>query len=98
VSSSSSRRSPQLCDPKLDWLGEEVDRLADDLGFDRSERLFAALADAFESMCYCELVVRYRAIEGGTARWGICYSCVGGGGLIFEWAGYPLLVSDVELL
>jgi hypothetical protein len=95
-----SRRlsGPPPHDP-LDWLGPEVDRLADDLGlgFDQSEKLGAALADAFESMSDDELSARYRAIETGLAAWGISGFYVGGG-LICEWAGYPLLVIDLDLL
>jgi len=34
----------------------------------------------------------------GLWAWGISYTCVAGRGLIFEWAGFPLLVSDVDLL
>jgi hypothetical protein len=40
---------------------------------------------------------RYRAIEAGLAAWGISGFFVGGG-LICEWAGYPLLVIDLDLL
>ena len=91
---------PPPHDP-LDWLGEEVDRLADDLGlgFDQSEKLGVALLAAFESMSDEELSARYRAIETGlaVAAWGISGFYVGGG-LICEWAGYPLLVIDLDLL
>jgi len=46
-----------------------------------------------------ELSARYRAIETGlaVAAWGISGFYVGGG-LICEWAGYPLLVIDLDLL
>jgi hypothetical protein len=44
-----------------------------------------------------ELSARYRAIETGLAAWGISGFYVGGG-LICEWAGYPLLVIDLDLL
>jgi len=59
---------PPPHDP-LDWLGEEVDRLADGLAlrFDQSEKLAVALAAAFESMSDQELSARYRAIEAGLA-------------------------------
>jgi hypothetical protein len=63
-----------------------------------SERLFESLADAFESMCYYEVSARYSAIENGTASWGISCMHVDGGGLIFEWAGYPLLISSIQQL
>ena len=84
----------------LDWLGPEMDRLKDDLAltFEQSERLGAALADVFERMSDEELSARYRAIEASLCAWGISYNYVAGGGLIFEWAGFPLLVSDVDLL
>jgi len=90
---------PPPHDP-LDWLGPEVDRIADDLalGFDQSERLAAALATVFERMSDEELSARYRAIEAGLRGWGISCFYVDGGGLIFEWAGCPLLVGDVALL
>jgi hypothetical protein len=90
---------PPPHDP-LDWLGPEMDRLQDDLAlrFEQSERLGAALADVFQRMSDKELSARYRAIEAGLCAWGISYNYVAGSGLIFEWAGYPLLVSDVDLL
>ena len=90
---------PPPHDP-LDWLGPEMDRLKDDLAltFEQSERLEAALADVFERMSNEELSARYRAIEAGLSAWGISYNYVAGGGLFFEWAGFPLLVSDVDLL
>ena len=40
---------------------------------------------------------RYRAIEAGLSAWGISYNYVAGGGLLFEWAGFPLL-TDHRLL
>jgi hypothetical protein len=40
---------------------------------------------------------KHRAIEAGLAAWGISGFFVGGG-LICEWAGYPLLVIDLDLL
>jgi hypothetical protein len=58
----------------------------------------AALADVFGRMSDEELSARYRDIEAGLWAWGISYNYVAGSGLIFEWAGYPLLVSDVDLL
>jgi hypothetical protein len=70
-------------------------RLDDDLAltFEQSEKLAAALAAVFESISDEELSARYRAIEAGFAAWYI--SCLYlGGGLLFEWAGYPLLVID----
>jgi hypothetical protein len=89
---------PPPNDP-LDWLGPEVDGLADDLAltFDQSEKLAAALAAVFESMSDDELSRRYRSIEAGLRGWGISCFYVDGGGLIFEWADRPLLVCDVEL-
>jgi hypothetical protein len=62
---------PPPWDP-LDWLGDEVDRLADDLavGFDQSEKLAVALAAAFKSMSMEEQSARYRAIGTGLAAWG----------------------------
>jgi hypothetical protein len=76
-----------------------VDRLADDLalGFDRSEKVALALATAFESMSNEELSARYRAIEAGFAAWGISGYYIDGR-LFCEWAGYPLLVIDLDLL
>jgi hypothetical protein len=95
-----SRRlsGPPPHDP-IDWLGEEVDRLADDLALnlDQSDELGVALASAFGSMSIEELSARYRAIETGLAAWGISGFYVDGG-LICEWAGYPLLVIDLDLL
>jgi hypothetical protein len=89
---------PSAHDP-LDWLDEEVDRLADDLAhkFDQSEKLGVALLAAFESMSDEELSARYRPIEAGLAAWGISGFFVGGG-LICEWARYPLLVIGLDLL
>jgi hypothetical protein len=90
---------PPPHDP-LDWLGPEMYQIADDLalGFDQSETLWSALATVLERMSNEELSAGYRAIEAGSQGWGISYFYVDGGGLIFEWAGYPLLVSDVALL
>ena len=89
---------PPPHDP-LDWLGLEVDRLADDLalGFDGSDKLWAALAPAFNAMSNEELSAGYRAIEVGLAEWGI-FGFYVDGGLICEWAGYPLVVIDLDLL
>ena len=44
-----------------------------------------------------ELSARYRAIEVGLAPWGISVFYIDGG-LICEWAGYPLVVIDLDLL
>ena len=57
-----------------------------------------AYAPMFERMSNEELSARYPAIEAGLSAWGISYNYVAGGGLFFEWAGFPLLVSDVDLL
>ena len=45
-----------------------------------------------------ELSARYRAIETGLARGAFRITTLRGSGLIFEWAGYPLLVIDVDML
>lgn len=84
----------------LDWLGEECHRLDEELAltFEQSERLAAALADVFKRMSDEELSARYRDIEAGLWAWGISYNYVAGSGLILEWAGFPLLVCDVDLL
>jgi hypothetical protein len=89
---------PPPHDP-LDWLGLEVNRLADDLalGFDGSDKLWAALAPTLDAMSNEELSARYCAIEAGLAEWGISGFYVDGG-LICEWAGYPLVVIDLDLL
>ena len=90
---------PPPWDPR-DWLGEECLRLDEELALtlEQSGRLTAALADVFERMSNEELSARYRDIEAGLWTWGISYTDVAGSGLIFEWAGCPLLVSDVDLL
>jgi hypothetical protein len=90
---------PPPWDP-LDWLGEECLRLDEELAltFEQGERLAAALADVFGRMSDEELSARYRDIEAGLWAWGISYNYVAGSELIFEWAGCPLLVSDVDLL
>jgi hypothetical protein len=84
----------------LDWLAEECLRLKEELAltFEQVERLAAALADVFKRMSDEEFSARYRDIEAGLWTWSISYNCVAGSGLIFEWAGFPLLVSDVDLL
>jgi hypothetical protein len=96
-----SRRlsGPPPHDP-LDWLGPEMYQIADDLalGFDQSETLWSALATVLERMSNEELSAGYRAIEAGSQGWGISCFYVDSGGLIFEWAGYPLLISNVALL
>jgi hypothetical protein len=89
---------PPPHDP-IDWLGDEVDQIAADLGlrFEQSDNLAVALAAAFESMSNEELSARYRAIKTGLAAWGISGHYIDGG-LICEWAGYPLLVVDLDVL
>jgi hypothetical protein len=84
----------------LDWPSEDCLRLEEELALtvEQGERLAAALADVFGRMSDEELSARYRDIEAGLWAWGISYTCVAGRGLIFEWAGFPLLVSDVDLL
>jgi hypothetical protein len=84
----------------LDWLGEECLGLEEELAltFEQGERLAAALKDVFDRMSDEELSARYRDIEAGLRTWGISYNCVAGSGLIFEWAGCPLLLSNVDLL
>jgi hypothetical protein len=82
-----------------DWLGPELDRFQEILGlnFGQTEQLGVALAHAFDHMSTEELLHRYRAIQAGLMPLEIDGYFVDGE-LIFEWAGYPLLVTTIELL
>ena len=83
-----------------DWLGPECDRFHEILGlnFAQSEALASALAHAFRCMNNDELINRYRAVQDGLVPLEITGYFIEHGGLIFEWAGCPLLVTDMKSL
>jgi hypothetical protein len=66
--------------------------------YDVQERNLVQFTLRSKRMTNDELSARYHAIEAGLAAWGISCLYVDGGGLLFERAGYPLLVSDIDLL
>jgi hypothetical protein len=84
-----------------DWLGEEVDRIADALalGFDETEQLGLALADALDSLPDKDLATGYRLVQAGIIAPGITFIYVtGAAGLLCEFAGQPLLASSRDQL
>jgi hypothetical protein len=84
-----------------DWLGEEVDRIADAmaLGFTQTEQLALALADALHRLPDEDLAARYRLIHAGIVAPGVTSTYVtGSDGLLCEFAGQPLLVISRDHL
>jgi hypothetical protein len=84
-----------------DWLGEEVDRIADAmaLGFDQTEQLGLALADALQSLPDEDLAAGYGLIQAGIVAPGVSFIYVtGADGLLCEFADQPLLVISRDQL
>jgi hypothetical protein len=84
-----------------DWLGDEVDRIADAmaLGFDQTEQLALALADALQSLPNEDLAAGYRLIHAGIVAPGVTSTYLTrADGLLCEFAGQPLLVISRDQL
>jgi hypothetical protein len=88
------------CEP-TDWLGEEIDRIADAmaLGFDQTEQLGLALADALHRLPNEDLAAGYRLIHAGIVAPGVTFTYLtGADGLLCEFVGQPLLVMSRDHL